>query len=319
MKLISEVERPMQTNVFVSTCICLFILCMVFSAPNLHAEERPSIWVNFEFEGQLFERIPLENREVIKAGAEEKVCELAEERWGFLDWTNEQASAESAAAWKVKLKVEIRQITNDAGNQIPATIATLSHTGDLGADPVSFRQTPMNETIYPIGRMIPFTDPAALEQDIGSQLDIQLDTLLVSDRVKIFLQSIPIAESVIADSEKARLVVPLKTRDLRTDVDSKLRVKFKRPDNWSGWLELETAKEVSEEGQHTGYVIGELVKVRIDPFNFPTPTPWNDNLTTVVGSASEIKVYMEEYNASLGAESDVGGIASEPDMEGGQQ
>jgi len=167
--------------------------------------------------------------------------------------------------------------------------------------------------------MIPFTDPAALEQDIGSQLDIQLDTLLVSDRVKIFLQSIPIAESVIADSEKARLVVPLKTRDLRTDVDSKLRVKFKRPDNWSGWLELETAKEVSEEGQHTGYVIGELVKVRIDPFNFPTPTPWNDNLTTVVGSASEIKVYMEEYNASLGAESDVGGIASEPDMEGGQQ
>jgi len=319
MKLISEVETPMQTNVFVSICICLFILCMVFPAPNLHAEERPSIWVNFEFEGQLFERIPMENREVIKAGAEEKVCELAEERWGFLDWTNEQASAESAAAWKVKLKVEIRQITNDAGNQIPATIATLSHTGDLGADPISFRQTSMNETIYPIGRMIPFTDPAALEQDIGSQLDIQLDTLLVSDRVKIFLQSIPIAESVIADSEKARLVVPLKTRDLRTDVDSKLRVKFKRPDNWSGWLELETAKEVSEEGQHTGYVIGELVKVRIDPFNFPTPTPWNDHLTTVVGSASEIKVYMEEYNASLGAESDVGGIASEPDMEGGQQ
>lgn len=314
MKLISKRPTPVRARALTAIGVGLCCLSMVFPVSNVLAEERPSIRVSFEFEGQLFDRIPLENREDIKGKAEEKVCELAEERWGFLDWTNDQSAADSAAAWKVKLKVDIRQITNDAGNQVPATIATLSHAGELAANEVPFRQTPINEEIYPIGRMIPFTDPTALDQDIEAQLVKQLDTLLVSDKVRIFLYSIPIAETVIADAEKARLVVPLKSRDLRTDVDSKLRVKFKRSDNWSGWLDLETAKEVSEEGQHSGYVIGELVKVRIDPFNFPTPTPWNDHLSTVVESASEIKVYMEEYNASLVPGPVVGdGIAGEPD------
>jgi hypothetical protein len=192
MKLINKLLRHTRTKVFTATCICFFIISLVFSASHLRAEDRPTIQVNFEFEGQLFERIPEEKRAIIKAMAEEKVCELAEERWGFLGWSNGQAPEGHTVEWNVNLKVEIRQITNDAGNLTPATIATLSHSGQIAANPFPFQQTEENETIYPISRPIPFTDPDALGDDVSSQLDKQLATLLESTKVKTFLENIPI-------------------------------------------------------------------------------------------------------------------------------
>jgi len=312
MKLTNKIPVDTRSSFFAITCICLITLALVFPASSIWAEDRPTIQVNFDFEGQLFDRIPAEDRAIIKARAEEKVCEIAEESWGFLDWSNVQPRMANTAVWNVKLKVEIKRITNDAGNQISATIATLSHSGQLAAETFQFRQATEYEAIYPIGRMIPFTDPIALAEDVSSQLDKQLDTLLLDDKVKIFLQHIPIVERVIADAEMTRIVVPLKTSDLRTDVDSILRVKFKISDNWGDWLDLETANEVSEEGQYTGYVVGELIKERLSGVDISTPTPWDDQLSAVFDSASEIKVYMEEYNASLVP--NVDGIVTDPEM-----
>jgi hypothetical protein len=307
-----------RVNLVAITCSCLIALILLVPSSNLQAEERPTIQVSFKLEGQDFEELPEETQAVIKSRAEEKVCDLAEERWGFLDWTNEQSSDGHSVVWNINLKVENKEIPNTAGNLVTSPKATLGHSGQIGMTQIPFPQTEENETIYPIGSMIPLNDAEALADDVSSQLEKQLVTLLESAKVKKFLQNIPIVERIVADTENSRIVVPVKTTDLRTDVDSVLRITFKRPDNWSGWLELETAYRVPEDGPHTGYIYGELIKVRLNPITFPTPTPWNPELPGVVDSASEIKVYMEEYNAILGAEPDVGGIASEPDMGGGQ-
>jgi hypothetical protein len=92
-------------------------------------------------------------------------------------------------------------------------------------------------------------------------------------------------------------------------------VKFRSSDNKSGSLDLETAEEVSEEGQYTGYVVGLVRALRLSPIIIPTPTWWDDQLLAVIDSASEVKVYMETYNASpVPGSVVVDGIVSDPDM-----
>ncbi len=166
----------------------LFAIPVLFPGAYLQAEERPRVQVNFQFEGRLFDRITTENRALIKSRAEEKVCELAEARWGFLDWSNELTSAQSAAVWNITLSVEDRQIPTDSGGTTLATIATLRHSGQIVSDQFSFQQTEENETIYPLGRTIPFTDPQALGDDVSTQIGNQLVNLLESLEVWGFLE-----------------------------------------------------------------------------------------------------------------------------------
>ena len=138
----------------------------------------------------------------------------------------------------ITLEVETRQITNDTGGLSTGTIATLRHAGLLASHEFPFHQTEENETIYPIGRLIPFTDTTALGDDVASQLERQLHTLLESQEVQAYLKKIPIVERIIADADKTRVVVPVRTSDLRTDVDSILRVNFKDSNNQPGRLDL---------------------------------------------------------------------------------
>ena len=81
MKLTNKIPVDTRSSFFAITCICLITLALVFPASSIWAEDRPTIQVNFDFEGQLFDRIPAEDRAIIKARAEEKVCEIAEESW----------------------------------------------------------------------------------------------------------------------------------------------------------------------------------------------------------------------------------------------
>jgi hypothetical protein len=314
MRLTNKIPANVRMTVFAVASMFLFAIPVLFPGAYLQAEERPRVQVNFQFEGRLFDRITTENRALIKSRAEEKVCELAEARWGFLDWSNELSPAQSAAVWNITLSVEARQIPTDSGGTTLATIATLRHSGQIVSDQFSFQQTEENETIYPLGRTIPFTDPQALGDDVSTQIGNQLVNLLESLEVWGFLENIPIVDRVIADADEARIFVPLKNSDLRTDVDSILRVKFKSSDNKSGSLDLETSEEVSEEGQYTGYVRSRVMDLRLSPITIATPTWWDPQLLTIIGSASEVKVYMETYNANLAPGSAaVDGIVSDPE------
>jgi len=293
----------------------IVILAVLFPATGLRAEERPVIRVGLKFEGGLSGLISPESREVIKARAENRLCELAEKRWGFLDWSNDPA-VETSAEWEITFNVETRQITNDTGGLSKGTIASLGHTGVLASHPFPFRQTEDNETIYPIGRLIPFNDPAALGDDIDSQLDRQLTSLLESQEVKLFLKKIPIVERIIADADNTRLVVPVKTNDLRTDEDSILRVDFRDSNNRPGRLDLETTESVMDDGQYKGYVVAWVTDLRLHQVSIATPTPWDDKLLPVINSATDVKVYMNVYNPSLTpAPVSADGIVTDPGAE----
>ena len=43
MKLINKILVHTRTNLFAATCICLFVLSLVFPVSNLRAEDRPAV------------------------------------------------------------------------------------------------------------------------------------------------------------------------------------------------------------------------------------------------------------------------------------
>ena len=310
----SGILALVRVCVFAAGYTFLFAFPLFFSAADLRADDSPGIQVNFNFEGLAFSGLSEEDRETIKSEAEIMVCDVAERSWGFLVWSNKSPTIENAATWNITFNVELRQITSDSGGSITGTIGTLSHTGRLAGREFTFDQTDEEETIYPMGRLIPFDDLIALGEDITKQLDKQLKILFQRPEVKTYVKNIPLVERIIADVENERFLVPLKTSDLRTEDNSILRVKFKSAENKRGSFDLETSEEVSEEGQYTGYVRSRVMDLRLSPISIDTPTWWDDQLLSVIDSASEVKVYMETYNASLAPGSiAVDGIVSDPE------
>ena len=299
----------------VSVGVLLAVLVLVFPPGPALADDRPLIQVNFNFEGVLFNGLSAEDRAAVESKVEEKICVLAEKRWGFLDWSHESPASANTAQWNVTLGMEIKQVTNDAGGTSTGFIGTLEHSGLLAARKFTFQQTEENETIYPMGRSIPFQDANALEDDISRQLDKQLGSLFESREVSGYLQQVPIVEEIIADAANTRILVPVQISDLRTQGDSVLAVFFIDPNNNRGRLDLETAAEVPEEGQHKGYVIGRVTDLRLFPITITTPTWWDDQLSTILGTATDVKVYMISYSPSLaGSSTTDGNIVLDPDM-----
>lgn len=313
MKPTSEIPTHERMRA-VATGIILFALTLFFPFTQIRAEDRPIIQVNFEFEGDLFQRLSAENRTAIESSVEDMVCELAEKRWGFLDWSNGLPPSTKVAEWNIKFKVEIRQITNDSGGTSPGTIGTLEHSGQLDTDKFIFDQTEENEIIYPLGRLIPFNHPSALRSDLSAQLEKQLGSLFESLQVEIYLRNIPIVERVIADAEIKRLVVPVKISELRTDVDSILRVLFIEPNNDHGRLDLETSGAVSIEGQNKGYVVAWVKELRHSSVILTSPSWGYEQLLPVIDGWREVKVYMYSYNPSLAGTKD--GVSTDPDQGG---
>ncbi|MEN8180055.1 MAG: hypothetical protein ABFS39_15745 [Pseudomonadota bacterium] len=316
MKPSNEIPTNERMRAFV-TGIILFALCLFFPFTQIRAEDRPTIQVNFDFEGDLFQRLSEENRTAIESSVEDLVCELGEKRWGFLDWSNDLPPSTDVAEWNIKFKVEIRQFTNDSGGTSPGTIGTLEHFGKLESEESKFDQIEEHEIIYPLGRLIPFNDPPALRGDLSAQLEKQLDRLFESLQVEIYVRNIPIVERVIADAEIERLVVPLKISDLRTDVDSILRVLFIEPNDDPGRLDLETSGAVSMEGQNKGYVVGWVKELRHSSVAMPDPSWGYEQLLPVIDGWREVKVYMFSYSPSLaGSWATENGVSTDPDQGG---
>ena len=285
---------------------CLLTLTPPFAA----ADDRPVIEVNFSITGIMFDE---DTSAAIQPEIEQMVSARAGLSLGYLRWIPSSSTTQETAQWNVSLNVETIPITTDDGETTSGFIGTLKHSGILNAKEYVFVQTEENETIYPLGRPIS-KEQTALVNDISSQLDKQLETLLKSQQVTVFLRNIPLADNVIADN--SLVLVPVKKRDLRTEADSLLAVEFKHNQK-SGLLNLETTDEVTEDGEYKGYVIAQVMKFSLVPVTINTPTYWDEKLSPIIDSAEDVKVFMLSYSPSLSGGLDTeGGIVNEPDVEG---
>ena len=128
------------------------------------------------------------------------------------------------------------------------------------------------------------------------------------------MQGIPILETIIA--EESRIVVPVKIRELRSEKDSILEVKFVAANLQSGRLKIETAAEVKDGGQYHGFVIGYVTELRAYPLNITQPF-WKppEEVPELINSASDVRVYMLTYSRSLaGTTATDGNQVLEPDQ-----
>ena len=286
----------------------LAALLLLFAPALAAADDRPIIEVMFSIEGAIFNE---EINAAIQPEIEQMISTRAEKTLGYLNWTPGSADTQETAQWHVLLKVEKVPVTTDDGGTTSGFIGTLGHHGLLGDKKWAFEQIEDKETIYPLGRPIPAQEGTLLVNDISGQLDKQLETLFKSPQVKDFLRNIPIVDQVIADNEL--VLVPVRKRDLRTEADSVLAVKFKHNEK-SGRLDLETTDEVTEEGQYEGYVIARVMDLRLVPVTIATPTYWDDKLSPIIDSAEDVKVFMLSYSPSLSGGLDAeNGVVSEPD------
>lgn len=279
------------------TGMLLLLFSLLIPTTIIRAVDRPIIQVDFEFDGEMLELLlSQEQRDLIKSNAIEKICQQAEKRWGFLDWSSSPPASATTdfAKWKVTFSVEIKQLQGASD----ATIGTLMHSGQLQSMQYGFKGNEDRYTVYPIDRTIPYSDPASLSDEINRHLEIQLRTLLEEADVEKFLNQIPIAESVIADTDISRIVVPVKASDLRMDLNSELMVWFKEQDS-NGLLELKTKQEVSLENQNKGYIVGWVTELQHDTIKIPSPDWGYEELSPVISTWKDVKVFMVKYNGKL--------------------
>ena len=302
--------RRRARGVILSACLLIVFQLL----PSwLAAADRQIIHVQFSIDGQEFENLPSAGRAQIEAEVANKFSTAAENRWGFIDWSPGLSPPADAFEWKIKLRVEVRNV--GPGGASTGYIVTLEHSGVLGDKITRFSQTEENETIYGLGSIIPFQNSDDLGEDISKQLDQQLGILLQSDDVKAFLQTIPIVNEVIADSAGTRIVVPVNIQDLRSKQDSVIDVVFIAANSQIGHLTMKTAAEVMDGGQYHGYVIGRVTELLLFPVDISTPTWWDPQLSTVIDSASDVRVYMISYSPSLaGSAATDGDVVLDPDI-----
>lgn len=306
MKHFSPMQLVRQcTPAAVATALAtLLLLSPVYAG----ADGRPIIEVKFSIEGAIFNE---EINKAIQPDIEQMISTRAEESLGYLNWMPGSPATQETAQWHVTLRVEKVPVTTDEGGTTSGFIGTLKHQGVLAEREVAFDQTEDNETIYPLGRRIPAQERVILTDEITAHLDKQFETLFKSQQVKAYLRNIPIVDKVIADNEL--VLVPVRKRDLRTEVDSVLAVEFKHGGR-DGRLDLETTDEVTEEGQYEGYVIARVMDLRLVPVTIVTPTYWDEKLSPIIDSAEEVKVFMLSYSPSLSGGLDAdNGVISEPD------
>ncbi len=79
---------------------------------------------------------------------------------------------------------------------------------------------------------------------------------------------------------------------------------------------MQTAAEVTDGGEYHGFVIGYVTEVKVFPLIIAAPL-WDppDELSELINSASDVKVYMVTYSPSLaGNTATDGNVILEPDL-----
>ena len=192
------------------------VLCVLAAGAALAAPDRPAIRVVFELDAPTFSGLDEEDLALVTGRAASTFSARANRRWGFLEWASEPDS-EPIAEWIIEIKEEVLDVTDESGDVFSDSVIRLEHSGVIGDLTFDFDQPEDRRTLYLWGQPKPVQDPGVLADDIANRLEAQLGELLESFEVEKFLEKIPLGSSVIADTEKERVVVPLKIEDLRAD------------------------------------------------------------------------------------------------------
>ncbi len=288
-------------------------LCVLVAGAALAAPDRPAIRVVFKLNAPTFSDFQEADLAEVAERATDILAERANRRWGFLEWDAEPASG-PVAEWIIRLDEEVQALTSDSGEVFQDSVIRLDHSGVVGDTTIDFTQGEDLRTLYVWGQPKPVQTAAVLADDIEERLEAQLGELLESVAVEKFLEKIPLGNAVIADAAKERLVVPLRIEDLRADRDSVLGVVFYELAEQQGYLELEAAAAVTEEGTNQGFVVGRIMDVVVVGITIPTRIWWHPQVADLISNASEVKVFMYDYSPSLsGTASTDEGVVLDPD------
>ena len=288
-------------------------LCALVAGAALAAPNRAAIRVVFRFETPTFSDLEEADLALVAERATTILSARANRRWGFLDWGSDPDSA-PVADWIIVIEEEVLTVTDESGDVFADSVIRLEHFGVIGDRTFDFDQTEDRQTLYSWGQPKPVQDSAVLADDIADRLDTQLGDLIESIEVEKFMGKIPLGKTVIADAENKRLVVPLKIKDLQTEPDSVLGVVFFELAEQKGYLELETAAVVTEEGAHKGYVVGRIMDVVFVGITIPPRIWWDPQVADLISNASDVRVFMFEYKPNLaGTCATEEGVVLDPD------
>lgn len=261
--------------------------------------DRAAIEVRFEMDAPIFGAFGEDDWDAIGDAAESKVTRDAGSYWGFLDW-DPGADSDPSAAWIIKLE-EVEQDLTSEGETFTDSVIRLRHYGEIGGERFHFEQTDEKETLYAWGSLKPTQQPDSLKEDITRRLDKQLETLVTDWKVEEFTKLIPISDTMIADSEKKRLVVPLRIAELRARTDSILKVILVVQDTDEAHLKLLVASTVNEEGPHKDFVRAKILDYVQEDVILPISEDpwWQEPLADIISHAPDVRVYMLVYEPSL--------------------
>lgn len=275
--------------------------------------DRAKIEVRFQHSAPSFSAFRAEHWEALGKAAESRFAERAGRAYGFLEWSS-TAAENDPVLWIISLEEEETTLTLDSG-PIEISRILLNHFAEIEGERFALSQTGEREVLYKWGAVLPAQNPEGLEDAVLDHLDLQLDTLLNDWEIKAVLAHVPLTDSMIADSDNQRFIVPLRMQELKATPDSVLNVVFLVQETDEGRLELEAASTVTEEGPHKDFVKGRIrdFVFRDVVFNTVGNPWWQEPIAAAVLLAPEVKIYMIDYKPSLSSiPTTEEGIATEP-------
>lgn len=298
-----------------SLVIWLAVL-VVAGAGDLRASpDRALIEVRFQQSAPSFSAFRDEHWEALGEAAEGRFAERAGRAYGFLDWSSVPGESDTVL-WIISLEEEEQTLTLESG-PIKISRILLHHFAEIEGQRFALSQTGDREVLYQWGAVLPAQNPKSLEDAVLDHLDLQLDTLLQDWEIKAVLANIPITDSMIADSDNQRFIVPLRMQELRAMPNSVLNVVFLVQETDEGRLELEPAGTVTEDGPHKDFVKGRIrdFVFRDVVFNIGGNPWWQEPIAAAVLQALDVKIYMIDYKPSLSSiPTTEEGIATEPGL-----
>ncbi len=284
---------------FVARCFGLALALAVLSRCGYAASALPVVGTSFSVEAQIF-RQNLSAQDIAKLEEEvpKDLARIAGDHFGFLRWAPlTVVPAPGIAAAQLRLR-----LVDVTGASSGASAISLKYSANSGANTIELTQARDKEELYKPWDDQPTHEPERLLSDIRNKLKDQF----ASDDFRrflheAFLKNIALTKQVFIDVQDERVVIPIQRRDLNTENDSELIVRFtsQRPQDTlkDGDLKLKVDGEFHQDP------LQGAVRCLVTRFNFPPlfleqkGKIWHRDIPIVLRPPrlKELEVHMEKY------------------------
>lgn len=286
-------------------------LALMFLSPTACAQTAlPSITVTLTIENSIFDNLMAANPELAAELVQEIITVPAQETlWGYLDWQH-QPTTDAAAQWVIRLEQEEILLTLADGTIARDWTISLNHYAKIGSgNEFKLQRFNADTVIYRTGALKPTQDAHQFKTDIAAKLRQQLDTVFLELIEDQFLERIPLTSELVLDADNHFLIVPIRRADIRASAKTLFGVKFVASGNVDGGMTIR-AESLIRSGDLSGFMIGRITEFSLPSVNIPLPAWWDDSLPNILGAASNMQVFMADYDldAAAGADIDDGTI-----------